>query len=157
MTKMSNNIKQIKLFIKNNQERILFFGIIILVALISFRAGELKEREQQSSDIKVFLNNSKELTEEDKKALALGIAVQRKGLTEDVEEIRVDKDAKNEEDCKFIGSKNSDKYHTLDCQWAKRIKEENRVCFKNKKKQRLKDINQGVATSSIKYQVLCIN
>jgi hypothetical protein len=34
---------------------------------------------------------------------------------------------------KFVGSKNSDRYHFCDCQWAKRIKPENIVCFFSKK------------------------
>lgn len=32
-------------------------------------------------------------------------------------------------DCRFVGSKNSDKYHAPSCAVAKRIKPENRVCF----------------------------
>jgi len=34
-------------------------------------------------------------------------------------------------DCAFVGSKNSDKYHVPTCQWAKRIKPENIICFKS--------------------------
>lgn len=30
---------------------------------------------------------------------------------------------------KFVGSKNSDKYHVLTCKWAERIKPENRRYF----------------------------
>jgi len=33
------------------------------------------------------------------------------------------------ENCAFVGSRNSDKYHLAKCTWAKRIKPENRVCF----------------------------
>jgi len=33
---------------------------------------------------------------------------------------------------KFVGSKNSDKYHDCDCSLAKKIKQENLVCFKSK-------------------------
>ena len=31
--------------------------------------------------------------------------------------------------CAYVGSKNSNKYHLPSCQWAKRIKPENVVCF----------------------------
>ncbi len=34
--------------------------------------------------------------------------------------------------CAFVGSKNSDKYHLPTCQFAKRIKPENQVCFGSK-------------------------
>lgn len=33
--------------------------------------------------------------------------------------------------CMFVGSKNSNKYHRPGCQWAKRIKPANLVCFKS--------------------------
>lgn len=36
-----------------------------------------------------------------------------------------------ENKCAYVGSKNSDKYHYASCQWAKKIKPENLVCFKN--------------------------
>ena len=34
--------------------------------------------------------------------------------------------------CLFVGSKNSTKYHSPSCSYAKRIKPENRVCFASK-------------------------
>jgi len=33
--------------------------------------------------------------------------------------------------CLFVGSKNSDVYHALDCKWAKKIKPENLVCYRS--------------------------
>ena len=122
MRKMSNLIK-IKQFIKLYQEKILFGIIVILIAIISFRAGEIKEREQRLSEIKVFLNNQEELRVEDKEAIALGRAVQRKSSVKDFQK------SENTEECQLVGSKNSNKYHRLDCQWANRIKPENKVCF----------------------------
>ncbi len=123
-------MKKIKDFIKNHQERVLFIIILVLVALVGFRAGELKEREKQSSEIKVFLNESKNLTEEEEKAITLGTAVQRKGLTPESQISSENKTENSIENCNFIGSKNSDKYHTRSCHWSEKIKEENRVCFK---------------------------
>ncbi len=35
----------------------------------------------------------------------------------------------NKKDCLYVGSNNSDKYHTPDCKFAKKIKPENLVCF----------------------------
>ncbi|MCK5080775.1 MAG: hypothetical protein KAQ63_01305 [Candidatus Moranbacteria bacterium] len=124
-----SNLQTAKEFIKLYQERILFGVIIVLIAVISFRAGMIKEREQQSMELKVFLNNEQKLNVEDKKAIALGKAVQRKGLTETVESSIVSRE--NEKECQFVGSKNSDKYHTMSCQWASRIKPENIVCFES--------------------------
>lgn len=36
-------------------------------------------------------------------------------------------------DTKYVGSKNSDKYYGCDCHYAKRVKPENIVCFKDDK------------------------
>jgi hypothetical protein len=89
----------------------------------------LREKESQSSDIKISINEGTNLTEEEKKLLALGTAVQRKGLADETQVLGENKTVKSIENCNFIGSKNSDKYHTPDCHWSEKIKEENRVCF----------------------------
>ena len=34
-------------------------------------------------------------------------------------------------DCLYVGSKNSKLYHDPECKWAKRIKPENRICYKS--------------------------
>jgi hypothetical protein len=122
-------MKKVVKFVKSYQERCLFIVVVILVALISFRAGGLREKESQSSDIKISINEGTNLTEEEKKLLALGTAVQRKGLADETQVLGENKTVKSIENCNFIGSKNSDKYHTPDCHWSEKIKEENRVCF----------------------------
>jgi len=122
-------MKAFKAFLKDNQERVLFGVVLVLVAIIGFKAGILHERSQVGEEIKVYINNEKRVTEEEKKAIALGQAVQRKGLTEVAENNSVGKDVVQK--CKFVGSKNSDKYHAPTCQWSTRIKEENRVCFES--------------------------
>ena len=35
------------------------------------------------------------------------------------------------EGCLFVSSKNSDKYHTLECKYAKKIKSDNLICYKS--------------------------
>jgi len=126
-----SNVKLVKKFIKTNQERFLFGLTIILISIISFRAGEVKEREKQSSEMKVFINSQSPFNIEEKQAIALGKAIQRKGLAKEVEIQESSTD--NEEECQYIGSKNSDKYHIPSCRWAEQIKPENKVCFKSPK------------------------
>src|SRR3989344_7956925 len=54
-------------------------------------------------------------------------------IKENIKELINDsKEVKSEDECKYVGSKNSDKYHIPSCIWAKRIKSENLVCFNNK-------------------------
>ena len=45
------------------------------------------------------------------------------------------------EECLYVGSKNSDKYHKPDCKWAKRIKPENLVCYYSEEE--VKDLTMG--------------
>ncbi len=125
-----SNIKNLKPFIQANQERFLFVIIVILIAIISFKAGEMREKEKKSADLKVILNNQVERSSKEKRAIALGEAIQRKNLTEVVEN-QTKIIGKNEKQCQFVGSKNSDKYHVMSCRWAEQIKPENRVCFKS--------------------------
>jgi hypothetical protein len=51
------------------------------------------------------------------------------------------------ENCKYVGSKNSDKYHLPDSGTAKNIKEENKVCFSSKEEAESKGYTAG---SSVK-------
>jgi len=69
--------------------------------------------------LKVILNNQEQSTDEDKEAIALGKAIQRKGLTEVVEDQTIT--TGNMEQCQFMGSKNSDKYHLMSCRFADQI------------------------------------
>jgi len=128
---------------------ILTFGAIILVAGLAFRAGQNYQRTQQAAQIKVSLNKLEAANPREEKLLALEETLKREGIdiTTDFQNSNVERTDSNpsfnssgsihsennqeSRECSLVGSKNSDKYHTLDCQWAKRIKEENRVCFKS--------------------------
>ena len=44
------------------------------------------------------------------------------------------------EGCLYVGSKNSDKYHKVDCTYAKKIKPENLVCYHSEEE--VKDLNK---------------
>lgn len=48
-----------------------------------------------------------------------------------------------DEPCIFIGSKNSDKFHSADSGTADRIKPENRVCFANEEEARSEGYTEG--------------
>ncbi len=49
------------------------------------------------------------------------------------------------ENCKYVGSKNSDKYHLPDSGTAKNIKEENKVCFSSKEEAESKGYTAGAS------------
>jgi hypothetical protein len=48
-----------------------------------------------------------------------------------------------EGNCRFVGSRNSDKYHDPSCPVVKRIKPENRVCFASEEDARAKGYKVG--------------
>ncbi len=50
----------------------------------------------------------------------------------------IEKEGTAEENCNFIASRNSNKYHRISCAWAKRIKIENRICFSSEEEAQMK-------------------
>lgn len=133
-------------FWKNHDQKILFFFAFILIAIISFNAGRTYENTKKSSQIDVKINPLKAANPKEEKILALGEALERKGIpiNELIEEgVSAEKENKmegeesdtgnkNPQECVFVGSKNSDKYHLPNCRYAANIKLENRVCFSSK-------------------------
>ena len=116
---------------KAHDQKILIVLAIILTAVVAFRAGETQEQSRKTGDISVSLNQLASANPKQERLLTLGESVDRKGIS-----VEASSDIKNEvttvgeqKDCALVGSKNSDKYHQPSCQWATRIKPENRVCF----------------------------
>lgn len=101
---MSNKIKKL---VKNNESDILLVIGIVLIALIAFGAGRLTAPESSREQI-IFNEAPASISE---------AIIQEQGTDDQVFE------------GKFVGSSKSDKYHWPDCQWAKRIAEENMVWF----------------------------
>jgi hypothetical protein len=130
-------MNKISKFWKKNDQKILVVSAILLVSVVSFRAGETYKGKQEAAEIKISLvdtrvaGNPKEaevkvLNEAMERnpvgATATGGAVQEgSNESENV--------TGEQKDCAFVGSKNSDKYHLLGCRYAVKIKESNRVCF----------------------------
>lgn len=112
---------------RNERKTVLVIGFI-LVAVIAFEVGILKGQNWQQKPLvieKVPENQvlgaeslAQQCAPEAQKLASEGS--QSPGSTSDTPQ-----------DCSLLGSKNSDKYHLPTCQWAKRIKPENVVCFKD--------------------------
>lgn len=141
---MSNKGPKIGLKIRefwNKYERkiILFLGIS-LIAVFSFEIGVLEGNKMEQKPLVVESLSCENLPKiEGKKGEVLGVA-------ESSGEQNLSNDSQSKE-CLFVGSKNSNKYHTPDSQWAKRIKPENLVCFKSKEEAESRGY---VASSSVK-------
>jgi len=112
-------------------ERILVFFALILIALVSFNAGQTHERSIKSAEISMHIIEKQSKTaQKEQEVKALGEALERKGMDIPQENTNIEtSDIAEKKDCSLVGSKNSDKYHLPTCQWASRIKQENRVCF----------------------------
>jgi len=129
--KNSNRFYRIRNFWEKYEKKIVLTAGFILVAIISFEAGMLQNHKfeqkpliiEKGSDLvpkTISLSNESVLgAESDKSTVASNV-------------VKAEVVGTTNKECAFVGSKNSTKYHTPECQWSKRIKPENIVCFKNK-------------------------
>lgn len=121
-----------KFFVENELKFVLVVGFI-LIAVVSFESGYLKGKSVQTSPIIV-----------EKPAVTVNLSAEgtQGGSTSEAQ--KADQEAKispigstipvsnlltGKQDCAFVGSKNSNKYHLPTCRYAKLIKPENIVCF----------------------------
>ncbi|MCX6765872.1 MAG: hypothetical protein NT136_02850 [Candidatus Moranbacteria bacterium] len=123
---MSIEKSKIKSFWNQYETKIILISGFILVASISFEAGVLKgQKWQQKPLIIEKLAGSQDIPE-----MASPVPPDTQNLppegTQSASPANIPL-----KDCAFVGSKNSTKYHRPTCQWAKRIKPENTICFKS--------------------------
>lgn len=141
---------RIKFFWHENDQKILTFFAIILTAMVSFQAGVSHQKEKEMASIDVNLNQKIASNPEQEKLQAIAGAMNRKGI--DVEKLAKSADSSGNshqnsapnavvagessesqnQQCAFVGSKNSNKYHLPSCRYAANIKPENMVCFSSK-------------------------
>ena len=119
-------MSKIKDFWKKYEIKIVLIAGFILVASLSFEAGVLKGQKIQENPIII-------------EKPAQNQAVDNSSTSNASEAQNLASGAKNTpvssnvppQNCAFVGSKNSNKYHLPTCRWAKNIKPENIVCFKD--------------------------
>tara|TARA_Y100000310_G_C20449060_1_gene699794 strand:- start:42 stop:419 length:378 start_codon:yes stop_codon:yes gene_type:complete len=110
-------MKNITDFLIKNQDKIVNLVAFILVFVIAFLIGRLSigERVREISVSRLDIIKSEVIN-------SVGETVRNDSGNA----------VNNAEKGQFVGSRNSDKYHPLDCSWAKRIKPENRIWFQSK-------------------------
>lgn len=123
--KNPDKLSKLKVFWEKYEKRVVLALGILLIATVSFEIGILQghKLEQQS----LVIEKAPEFEFSGAKSAGGNVLGAESAKAEKGEEVN---DSDNKE-CPFVGSKNSDKYHKPDCQWAKRIKPENLVCFKS--------------------------
>ncbi|HLM84140.1 MAG TPA: hypothetical protein VK254_02950 [Candidatus Bathyarchaeia archaeon] len=102
---------------------------IVLIAAVSFEAGYLKGQQNKNEPIVVSKIATTEVAsandgqkQPDTSSTKTAPVNSKPISTENVI-------AADNQKCAYVASKNSNKYHLATCQFAQKIKPENRVCF----------------------------
>jgi hypothetical protein len=111
---------RVKEFWTENEQKVVFLMGFVLVAVIAFQFGALQGKKWQQKPVII----EKTATQEACQNTPVNVAT-------DPQKTALSANLEPKKDCAFMGSKNSNKYHLPSCQWAKRIKPENVVCFKS--------------------------
>jgi len=122
--------KKIKNFWKKYENKVILFLGVFLVAMISFQLGILQGQKWQQDPLVIEKVPDKYMTEF-KSVLGESSENNSKKESLSVDNVGNDKSLEKNKECVLVGSKNSNKYHNMSCQWSSRIKAENRVCFKD--------------------------
>jgi len=112
-------------------QHILFLLIMGLTFYLGFRLGEIKQ--ENNTKINLVVNDLKNANPRAEKINTMATALQRQGVDLKLSSEEAIKDSTPKEDCLFVASRKSHKFHTADCKYGKNIKPTNKVCFKNKK------------------------
>ncbi|HPX94148.1 MAG TPA: hypothetical protein PLF30_01180 [Candidatus Moranbacteria bacterium] len=119
---------KIKDFFAKNEQKIVLIVAFCLVSAISFEFGVLQGQKWQQKPLIIekpinipadVQNTQNEASEASGSTSTINV---KSGAAENAA-------AQPAKVCTFVASKNSDKYHIPTCQWAKRIKPENTVCY----------------------------
>lgn len=115
-------LTRFKKFIQNNQSDIILIIGIILIALIGFGTGRLTAPNKEP----IVIENQ-----------GIESIQQSATIYQENEDASTDKlGGAGETQGKFVGSKNSNKYHLPWCSGAKRIKPENQIWFQSEEEAR---------------------
>ncbi|TAK96436.1 hypothetical protein EPO05_01875 [Patescibacteria group bacterium] len=117
---IQGTLKQAKSFWSVHEQKIVVLAGFLLVAAISFEAGALQGQKWQQKPLII-----EKTAPTANCPVPAETALKTQNLSPEKLLVATIKD------CAFVGSKNSDKYHVPTCQWAKRIKPENVVCFRS--------------------------
>ncbi|QQS61224.1 MAG: hypothetical protein IPN70_05055 [Candidatus Moraniibacteriota bacterium] len=122
-----SRLRKLRAWLRENKFHFLIVAIIFFSSVVSFEIGFLYAQEKNQKPL--ILEQVREdcpkcaLSNKEESSTVLGQTVSKENTGEGL--------SGNKADCLFVGSKNSDKYHSPTCSWAKRIKPENIRCFKN--------------------------
>lgn len=119
--KIAKSLKQF--WTKYESKTVLTIGMI-LVAILAFEAGILKGQNWHQKPLII----EKSVGSQEVCQTTQNNAIQTQNLAPEGQK-QVQTALITPQNCAFVGSKNSNKYHLPTCRWAKQIKPENLVCF----------------------------
>jgi hypothetical protein len=120
-TPIASFLKEIRNLVSNERQRIGFLFAAVLIGIIGFEAGILRNSMNSSAPL-VIEKPVGELA-------AADCATSGTVAGASTESAAIPTQKPGTEACRFVGSKNSTLYHAPSCAVAKRIKPENIVCF----------------------------
>lgn len=125
-------------FLKNNQEKLLLLLGFILMFSAGFFSGHFYSQEKDSGEYDIIINDPDQSCKDLFNANPIkeyiefsnsSSSAQIKGeQSETNDNVNLQNKTKS-----FVASKNSKVYHSPDCQYAKRIKDKNKIWFKSAK------------------------
>jgi hypothetical protein len=132
ITDFKNLKKYIKSFWQKYEVKIVLAIGFILVAAIAFEAGALKGQKWQKEPLIIEKSaiTAENANLSNSTLNSQNNAPEASKLTE-VSQIASLSPNIPSQNCAYVGSKNSNKYHLPTCRFAKNIKPENLVCFKS--------------------------
>lgn len=121
MNKIKNKLQN---FWEKYEVKIVLVVLFCLISAISFEFGALQGQKWQQKPliIEKIVENRGEAVDGAQNPPKAPNLPQEAGKAKAGENIP-------SQNCAFVGSKNSNKYHLPSCRWAKQIKPENIVCF----------------------------
>lgn len=122
---------KIKDFWEKYEQKIILILGLVLISVLSFEAGVLKGADfGQKPLIIESVSSADNCVSKDQNG-SMG-AAEASNLPQNASNVKNQDNSTPlalPQNCSFLGSKNSNKYHLPSCRWAKSIKPENRVCF----------------------------
>lgn len=130
-----------KEWLKRHEQQVVFSLALVLVGILAFEAGVVFGRSEQSPPLVIekpampaVAGDTTQRAQSDvpgTESAKISSTTEKSGLTE------------KSAHCRFVGSRNSDKYHHPECSFAKRIKRENIVCFASEEDAKAKGYQAG--------------
>lgn len=115
-------------WLKYEQKIVLAVGII-LIAAVAFEAGYLQGQKHKHEPVVVNKIASTEVSSSNSCAAQTETSGTKNTSAGNSAALGENTAVPDNQKCSFVASKNSNKYHLATCQFAQKIKPENKICF----------------------------